>query len=168
MSTVLVSTLVNCIAALLTEVYEGPPDPRSTWFIDNEPDAGVFGALRHVTAQEASTSVDGSGDSGSTIASHAEHLHWSLANINATMRGEAWNPDWKESWLTSGADEAEWERLQQALKEEFETLRRAIKRQEELPGEYLMGVLAITPHAAFHLGLIRQMVERVKGMSSVS
>jgi len=31
-----------------------------------------------------------------------------------------------------------------------------------LQGDYLNGVLALIPHAAFHLGLIRQMIERVR------
>jgi hypothetical protein len=31
-----------------------------------------------------------------------------------------------------------------------------------LQGDYLNGVLALIPHAAFHLGIIRQMIERVR------
>jgi cytochrome c biogenesis protein len=43
-----------------------------------------------------------------------------------------------------------------------ETLLKNIEKQQELTGETLNGVLALIPHAAYHLGNIRQMVERVR------
>lgn len=162
MSTLPTTTLIKSIVDLLTEAYAGPPDPKVTWFIDNEPDSGILGALKSVSAAEASTSVDGSGKSGSTIASNVEHLRWSVANANAAMRGKPYNPNWAESWELLNADETAWDRLRQALRLEYEALREAIKMQEDLPGDYLNGVLALIPHAAFHLGVIRQMIERVR------
>jgi len=156
-----VETLINSINILLTEAYAGPPDPRSTWFIDNEPDSGILGILAGVSAEEASMSVDGSGNPGTTIASHAEHLHWSLANMNAAMRGGEYG-NWKESWNLQTANEQEWDRLRSALRSEFETLREGLKNQKELDVEYLTGGLALLPHAAYHLGNIRQMGERVR------
>jgi hypothetical protein len=166
MTTLPVSTLTASIADLLTEAYAGPPNPAATWFIDNEPDSGVLGILGGVSAKEASTPVDGKGEAGSTIAAHAAHLHWSLGNTNATMRGEAWNPNWSESWRTIRTDPTEWDRLRMELRQEFETLRDAILKQDELPGEYLNGVIALIPHAAYHLGTIRQMLERVREKGS--
>jgi hypothetical protein len=59
------------------------------------------------------------------------------------MRGEPWNPNWGESWKTIRTDPSEWDRLRTDLRQEFETLRDAIQRQSELPGEYLNGVLAL-------------------------
>jgi hypothetical protein len=162
MSALAISTLIQSIVDLLTEAYDGPPNPKETWFIDNEPDSGILGILAGVSAAEASTSVDDSGQAGSTIAANAEHLRWSLANASAAMRGETFNPNWKESWNTVYADEAKWEGLRQALREEYETLREEIKKQEDLPGVYLNGVLALIPHAAYHLGTIRQMIARVR------
>jgi hypothetical protein len=162
MSSLPTTTLIKSIVDLLTEAYAGPPDPKATWFIDNEPDSGILGILKSVSAAEASTSVDGSGKSGSTIASNVEHLRWSVANANAAMRGKPFNPNWGESWELLNADETAWDRLRQALRREYEALSEAIKMQEDLPGDYLNGVLALIPHAAFHLGLIRQMIERVR------
>lgn len=153
--------LIEAIVVLLTEAYEGPPDPSATWFIDNEPNSGILGVLENVSAVQASASVDGSGKPGSTIASNVEHLRWSVANANAAFRGAAYNPNWSESWLLTDADEDRWNRLRQDLRAEFETLREIISRQEDLKGEYLLGVVAMIPHAAFHLGVIRQMIERV-------
>jgi len=162
MSSISFDILKEAITVLVTEAYAGPPDPRETWFVDNEPDSGIFGALRHLTAAEASFSVDGSGKHGSTVAANVEHLRWSLANANGALRGQPYNPDWAASWNTISVDDARWEQLRDELRTEFESLRAAIGAQTELPGVFLTGVLAMAPHAAFHLGLIRQMIERVK------
>lgn len=156
------TALINSIVTLLTEAYAGPPDPKSTWFIDNEPDSGILGILAGVSAAEASKSVDGSGAEGTTIAANAEHLRWSLANANAALRGQPYEGRWKESWHLVDANEAEWDRLRSELRTEFETLRQAIQGQPNIPEPYLNGVLALVPHAAYHLGSIRQMIERVR------
>jgi hypothetical protein len=147
---------------LLTEAYAGPPDPSSTWFIDNEPDSGILGTLAGVSAAEASQPVDGAGKHGSTIAANIEHLRWSLAQSNAALRGEPFQENWGESWRLLNADPAGWDRLRSELRTEFEALREAIQNQMDFSGEDLTGVLALLPHAAFHLGLIRQMIERVR------
>jgi hypothetical protein len=162
MNTLPVTAVLGSVVELLIEAYAGPPNPSATWFIDNEPDSGVFGILEGVSAEEASKSVDGSGKTGSTIAANAEHLRWSLAMMNAAIRGEPLG-DWKESWRTLYADNTEWDRLRGALRAEFETLQQALKSQTELAEEYLTGTLALLPHAAYHLGAIRQMIERVRG-----
>src|SRR5512146_2015388 len=98
MNSLPVSTLMDSLIILLTEAYAGPPNPKSTWFIDNEPDSGILGILSLVSAAEASTSVDGSGKEGTTIAANTEHLRWSLSMINAAIRGEPFQGRWKESW----------------------------------------------------------------------
>jgi hypothetical protein len=156
------AVLIHSICTLLSEAYAGPPDPSGTWFVDNAPDAGILGVLAGVHAVEASASVDGSGQPGSTIAAHVEHLRWSLANVNATLRGAAYNPNWSESWNLHNADEHAWEQLRQDLRAEYAALAAELPRQHQLEGEYLNGVLALVPHAAYHLGVIRQMLERVR------
>jgi hypothetical protein len=153
--------VINSVVDLLTEAYEGPSDPSSTWFIDNAPNAGVLGMLEDVSAREASKSVDGSGQTGTTIAAHTEHLRWSLAMMLAAIRGEPLG-EWKESWRLLYADEDEWGRMRRSLRTEFETLQVALKSQTDLREEYITGLLALLPHAAYHLGVMRQMLERVR------
>ena len=162
MSTIPTSTFISTIITLLTEAYEGPPNPKETWFIDNEPDSGLLGILKNVSAAEASTSVDGSGKEGSTIAANVEHLRWSIANANRAIRGGEYQGNWAESWALINADEAAWDRLRVALRAEFESLREGISNVQELPEIYILGLAALIPHAAFHLGIIRQMIERVR------
>jgi len=156
------TAVINSIVYLLTEAYAGPPDPSSTWFIDNEPDSGVLGIVANVSAAEASKSVDGSGESGTTIAANVEHLRWSLSMMNAAIRGETFEGKWKESWRLLTVDNASWDALRNELRAEFEMLCQDLQAQTDLPEQYLTGTLALLPHAAYHLGTIRQMIERVR------
>ena len=165
MATIPAAALTQSIAALLEEAYAGPPDPSSTWFIDNEPDSGILGILKGVSAEEASQSVDGSGNPGTTIAANAEHLRWSLGSANADLQGETYTGSWKESWELIKVNPDEWDRLRTDLRSEYETLKQTILGLSDLQGDDLMGVLALLPHAAYHLGTIRQMVERVQEKS---
>jgi hypothetical protein len=161
MTSLSTTAVLNSVVELLTEAYEGSQNSSSTWFIDNEPDSGILGLIANVSAEEASTSVDGSRETGSTIVSHTEHLRWSLGMMNAAMRGEPLG-EWKESWRLVTANNDEWESLRISVRAELDTLRRALKSQTELPEEYINGTLALLPHAAYHLGTIRQMIERVR------
>ncbi len=162
MTTLPVTIVLDSARTLLTEAYAGPPNPQSTWFIDNEANSGLFGTIDGLTAAEASEPV-GEGQGEVTIASQVEHLRWSLANANAVYWDhKPWNDNWTESWQVSNLDEAGWDRLRQSVRAEFERMRDGLPTQKELPGEYLIGVMALVAHAAFHLGLVRQLVERVR------
>ncbi|NJD61013.1 MAG: hypothetical protein C3F13_01195 [Anaerolineales bacterium] len=153
--------VIQSIITLFSEAYAGPPDPKSTWFIDNEPDSGILGLIANVSALEASISTHRN-DPGTTIAAHVEHLRWSLANANRALQGEEYRGSWKESWNTLQADETRWEQLKSELRGEYETLVENLRKQSELNGDYLTGVMALIPHAAYHLGTIRQQIERVR------
>jgi hypothetical protein len=153
--------VLNVIITLFSEAYAGPPDPSSTWFIDNEPDSGILGIIAGISASEASWSSN-KNNPGTSIAAHVEHLRWSLANANGALQGKPYQVNWKESWNTIATDEAKWERLKKELKSEFEALLLTLQQQTEIPGEALLGVMALAPHAAYHLGTIRQLIERYK------
>jgi len=162
MSTIPVSTLAESIAMLFEEAYVGPPDDKTpTWFNDNSADAGIFGQIKGVSSAIASISADGTDKPGTSIASHLEHLRWSLANVNAAFRGLPYNPDWSESWKVVQVNDAEWNTLCDDLKAEYNLLHTAILNIEVMENEYLHGVIALVPHAAYHLATIRQIKERV-------
>jgi hypothetical protein len=153
--------VIQSIITLFSEAYAGPADPSSTWFIDNEPDSGILGLIAVVSAVEASWSTNRN-QPGTTIAAHVEHLRWSLANANAALQGKPYQGNWSESWNTLDADEKKWARLRSNIRKEFELLQKNLQKQNELTGDYLMGVMALLPHAAYHLGTIRQQIERVR------
>ncbi len=152
--------VIRSIITLFSEAYAGPPDPSSTWFIDNAPDSGILGIIASLSAAEASWSSNDQ-QPGTSIAAHVEHLRWSLANANGALQGKPYQANWKESWNTLSASEIEWTRLRKELKIEVEALRENLQQQTELSGIYLIGVMALIPHAAYHLGTIRQLIERV-------
>jgi hypothetical protein len=147
------------IIILFSEAYAGPSDPSSTWFIDNEPDSGILGIIAGVSAVEASWSSR-KNDPGTSIAAHVEHLRWSLANANGALQGKPYQANWKESWNILDADENKWTQLKIRLTAEYEALLLNLQKQTELSGDYLLGVMALVPHAAYHLGVIRQLIER--------
>jgi hypothetical protein len=153
--------VIQSMVTLFSEAYAGPSDPSSTWFIDNEPDSGVLGLIAGVSAAEASWSTHRE-QPGTTIAGHIEHLRWSLANANGALQGKPYQGNWSESWNTLDADEQKWRQLRSDLRQEFELLRENLQKQNELKGEYLLGVMALIPHAAYHLGTIRQQIERAR------
>lgn len=153
--------VIKSITTLFSEAYAGPADQSSTWFIDNEPDSGILGIISAVSAAEASWSSN-KNNPGTTIAAHVEHLRWSLANANGTLQGKPYQGNWKESWNSLITDEWKWGRLKNQLQTEFETVLDNLKKQKDLPGDYLTGVMALIPHAAYHLGTIRQLIERVR------
>lgn len=146
--------LRNILLELFKEAYTGPTGPN-TWFTDNRPESGLFGTLEQVSAEDASRESP----SGSSIAAHAEHLRWSLALTNAYVRGENPTPSWAESWTVKTVDAEAWEKLQTDLRREYEEVAAALGRQEDLSDpQMLTGVMALTPHAAYHLGAVRQLV----------
>jgi hypothetical protein len=153
------STVIQSISILFSEAYTGPVDLSSTWFVDNEPDSGILGIISHVSSVEASWSSNNN-EPGTSIAGHIEHLCWSLANTNCALQCNPFQGNWKESWNTLDTDEAKWEELKSELRFEFESLLETIQHQKELSGDYLPGVMALIPHAAYHLGTIHQLIER--------
>ena len=82
--------------------------------------------------------------------------------MNAAVRGETFEGKWKESWRLLTVDDASWDALRNELRVEFEMLAQGLQAQTDLPEQYLTGTLALLPHAAYHLGTIRQMIERVR------
>ena len=156
--------VIQAIITLFSEAYAGPANPSSTWFIDNEPDSGILGLIARVSAEEASWSTNRN-QPGTTIAAHVEHLRWSLASANGALQGKPYQGNWSESWNTLDADEQKWDRLRSDLRSEFELLLENLRKQNDLAGNYLTGVMALIPHAAYHLGTIRQQTERARERS---
>lgn len=151
--------VIGVLLELFSEAYDGPSKPYS-WFTESRPGSGLFGTVAGLSATEASTPVR---PGGTTIAAHLEHLRWSLALANAYVRGEEPKPNWKESWLVHEVDQAAWDRLQADLRQEYDTLTRGIAAATDwFDPMFLTGTMALVPHAAYHLGAIRQMIGSVR------
>ena len=134
------------IRALLTEAFEGS---SQVWFSDR--DTGLFSSLQPQSAERASSSG---------IAAHAEHLRWSLASVNAMMRGERPSMDWKQSWTVNTVTDLEWQQLLEDLKLEYQNLQNNMPPNPDLSDRmFVTSGVALVAHAAYHLGAIRQMLK---------
>ena len=150
----------DIIIEFLDEVYDGPSHPI-TWFINNDPESGLLGTVKKLTAEEASTPII---ENGTTIAAHIEHLRWSLSKTNSLLCGESPTMNWSESWRVRRIDPENWMLLIEQLRIEYDQLVQWVSSGvSSAYDEQLKEVLALIPHAAYHLGAIRQMVLIVKG-----
>jgi hypothetical protein len=156
-STIEKDALTKAALALYDEAYLEAPDPKGTWFTDNEPHNGFLGTIASVDAKRAGEPL--SPADPISLASHVGHILFSLSLANRALRGE--NPyagaDWAGSWAERQPGEAEWKALVAGLRKEYEDFRVALATGKAWDDEEtLTGTLGLIAHGAWHLGAIRQ------------
>ncbi|QHS60029.1 hypothetical protein [Chitinophaga agri] len=150
-------TVLKPLLELLQEVYIGTTE--HSWVIDAKPGHGFSAAIATINAQQASTPLV---EGGTTVASHTEHLRWSIYFALKFYQGEKPVGNWEESWEVHAVDEEQWARLQRDLREAYEQLILAIKGVKDWSNPQLVqGTLAMLPHAAYHLGAVKQMLKSI-------
>jgi hypothetical protein len=137
---------------ILKETFEGPSG-SSTYYIDNDPRAGLFATLDGLAAEAASQPF---GARSATIAGHAFHLGFHLETSSAWLRGDREPRDWSRSWSVTAVDERGWEDLRRSLRRQFEDVLAAIESETPEDVEALATTIGAIAHAAYHLGAIRQ------------
>ncbi|MQR94401.1 hypothetical protein [Fictibacillus phosphorivorans] len=143
---------------ILQEVFEGPPKPVTvSYFTNTKPDSGIFGALSHLTAADASKQIY-----GTTLAAQTDHVRYHMWGTNEWLyEGTFPTMDWNKSWRIQRVSEDEWQSIQEGLRNEYQRLLDKIDHiqwTEDLANE-LVGSLA---HSAYHLGAIQQMLKTMK------
>jgi hypothetical protein len=156
--------LMKSLRMVMAEAYEGPRDPRGTWFVEMAPDSGLFGTLASVSADEASRPP---APGRSTIAGHAAHLRFSLEVARRFLSGDRGPFEWEQSWATRGVDEAAWAELRAGLRQEYDAFLLALDEVGELDWLLLSGTLGGLAHVAYHLGAIRQMMLELRGVPTL-
>ena len=140
---------------ILHELYIGT-DKEHSWVIDRKPGHGLSRTIKELSAEEASKPLV---DGGTTVASHTEHLRWSLVYALQFFAGKKPEGDWKDSWTVHQVNETEWKKLQQDLLDAYEKVKAAINDTNDWSApNFLQGTLALAPHAAYHLGAVKQLV----------
>jgi hypothetical protein len=142
-------------AELLFELIDGPADPKLTWIVSNEANAGVLGTLDKFTAEQASRAP---ALGRKTPAAHAAHLLFSLELATQRLRGANPDADWDGSWEPSTVGPDDWARIRAQIREASATLRQAIERGTEWEPLAFKGILATVGHVAYHLGALRQLL----------
>ena len=148
-------TVLEPFMELLREIYIGTNSERS-WVIDHKPGYGFTAAVKQLSAEQASTPIV---PGGSTIAAHTEHLRWSLYFALEFFEGKTPSSKWEESWTVREVNDAQWEQLQQDLLVAYDKLRNAILSVKDWSNKFFVtGTLALLPHAAYHLGAVKQLI----------
>jgi len=156
-------TVLRSLLMVLDEAYEGPADPRGTWFTNNALDSGVLGTLRGLSAADASRAPF---PGARSIAAHANHLRFSLDVSTRWLRGETPDADWSESWAVETVDEPAWSELREGIERGHRDLRAAVEARGEWDEPRLAGAAGAIAHAAYHLGAVRQLMIGLGGEST--
>lgn len=151
------AAIARQLLSVLSEAVEGPAGEFS-YFIDNQPDAGLLRALSRLSAAEASRA-----SAGTTIAAHVHHVAFGMAVSAAAVKGDDAPRDWKESWRVSTVDEAAWGPLVEQLRHAYATLRMAIESQALSSDNAFGEAVGAIAHIAYHLGAIRQKMVALGG-----
>ena len=145
----------TAIETLLTEIIDGPPDPKWTWVVTNQPDGGLLTTVASLSAAQASAVPRGAGKS---IAGHVFHVRFALRGAISWMKGVDPNSDWSKSFLDGPIDEPAWKDLQSSLHETAAEMRTLVRQgPPDLSRETVLGAIGTVAHAAYHLGAIRQL-----------
>jgi hypothetical protein len=142
------NTFRRALAKQLTEIFDGPPGNQA--YLLNPGDPGLLRQLDSIDAHTASTrSVPGK----TTIAAHADHVHYGLTLLNRWANGEVnpWaNADWDASWRRGVVSDDEWRKLRDALRHEFEAWRDVVATRTDWDEVAASGALASASHTAYH------------------
>lgn len=113
----------------------------------------MLSVIESISAEEASIPV---GPKGTTIAGHVNHVRASLSGSMILMAHTNASRDRSGNWAVGKVSDAEWKRLQQDLRVQFETSLKAIQAKMDWDEDALNAALGAITHAAYHLGAIRQ------------
>jgi hypothetical protein len=155
-------TVLRTVLPILSEAFAGPADPRSTHFVNNEPDCGLFGTLEALTAEQASTPLE---YGGTTAVAQAEHVRFSLEVSTRWLRGDRGAADWPGSWEVREVDEDAWTELRHALHRAYDEFV-VVVHQVPMQAELLEGLVATVAHAAYHLGALRQIAMGARSLAT--
>ncbi|HEY5483742.1 MAG TPA: hypothetical protein VIK31_08020 [Propionibacteriaceae bacterium] len=142
--------IVERLVGVLDEAVHGASG-SATFFVDNRPDAGLFGCLADVSAAEASRAV-----AGTSVAAHVHHVAFAMDASAGWMAGDRTPRDWDSSWNTTTVDDESWLLLVERLHDGYGNLRAAIGSGAVDDAETFGEAVGAIAHIAYHLGSIWQ------------
>jgi hypothetical protein len=146
----------RALVQLLIEIFDGPPGEMA--YLLNPGDPGLLRQLDGIDADSASKRPMAG---RTTIAAHADHVHYGLTLLNRWAAGEE-NPwasaDWNASWQHTVVTDDQWQSLRDNLRQQAEAWRTAVTQRTDWDDVAAAGALASAAHTAYHLGAIRQIL----------
>jgi hypothetical protein len=150
------ATFQRALNKLLIEIFNGPPGDEA--FILNPGDPGL---LRELDALDATAASTRRMPGATTIAAHADHVHFGLTLLNRWAAGEE-NPfasaDWEASWKRTTVTADQWQALRDNLRQAADTWREAVAARTDWNDLAAAGAISSAAHTAYHLGAIRQII----------
>jgi hypothetical protein len=150
------SIFKRALSKLLVEIFEGPPGQEA--YVLNPGDPGL---LRQLDAIDSGAASSRPMAGKTTIAAHADHVHYGLTLLNRWAAGEE-NPwagaDWNASWKRTTVSEEQWRTLRENLRREARKWREVVSTRDEWDDVTAAGALSSAAHTAYHLGAIRQIL----------
>ena len=148
--------IIPTLVHQLRETMEGANGP--TWIVDHKSDAGVFGVIDAISAEQALRPI---APGNRSIAEHVKHLQFSLALTHLRMQGQDPKADWLSSFDLPDASADGWEQLKRDLRKSFDDVLTVVTEQAKVPLAgwppiYVVGLVAMIAHNAYHLGAIKQ------------
>ncbi|MBS1706446.1 MAG: hypothetical protein JST40_11255 [Armatimonadetes bacterium] len=146
--------LRNALVKLFTEAFEGvQPGATGTYFVQGT--EALLPILAATSAQEASEKP---APDVSSVAAHTIHATYYVHLLNEFIAGRRPEINWEKSWAVQTVSEEEWNNAREDLGREYHLLRSTMETIEVTDPEHQIYLLAQLPHAAFHLGSIRQLL----------
>ncbi|WP_044339334.1 hypothetical protein [Rossellomorea aquimaris] len=145
--------MLAAVKTMLKETFEGP-EGNGSWYTESKPGSGLFGTLERLSAEDASTPVN-----GTTIAAQTDHTRYYIWVARSYLNGEVPDKDWEASWKITSVDTNTWTQFTSELQQDYTALLTTIDSVTSLDEQTLSGMLGAIAHSAYHLGSIRQMVK---------
>jgi hypothetical protein len=126
-------------------------------------DAGtsLFETLSDITAEEASIPVS---KQSSNLAAQVNHTSYYIEELREGIATNFQNKaDWDGSWQVGAVDDAQWQGLVDKLHANYDWFTELATGFDDWNEDYVGGAMAMTAHAAYHLGEIRQGIGVIRG-----
>jgi hypothetical protein len=144
--------IVESVAYLLREAFEGSPEGMPSAFLDRG--VGLFSTLDALSAEGASRHSH-----GTTVAAHTEHAKFYLDRLCEFIGGRTERVNWDDSWLIETVNESEWDALRGSVRTAYENALRCLASIEEWNERTAGMAVGMVAHTAYHLGAIRQIAK---------
>ena len=152
MKTINQEDFTTALSILFRETFEGMPTAEEQVYLAH--DAGIFSTLGKISAEEASTEIN-----GVTIAAHGEHARFYVELLDNYMNRDMRVVDFKQSWRVTNVSENEWDDLRENLSKVYRKTSETFVKNEIWDLDTITVAMGIVAHTAYHLGAIRQMAK---------
>lgn len=145
------------LVTLWRETFEGIKEGADgTWFVQGK--EGLFDALSNVTAEQASAKPT---PNGTTIAAHVNHIRFALQLAHHADGGPKPEGTWESSWDVQTMTPEEWAQAAKEIKAEYDFILNWLATNQDWSNqETFTYAMSLTPHMAYHLGAIRQIMRQ--------